>query len=232
MVSFPGGSPSLGFDATLGYYFSGMVDSYFSVKLASSSIVLDTTGCLQSAYETGRPFVWHSIRADVDFEVLSKLDGKRKIGNDTAMIGTECAMYPCVLSIDAEVKNGQYQEDVVDEYYFPKEYFNRTAKPKPDGTEVFQSYETVKMIGRPPWGEEKGVKFGETFGMTTEAYKSASVTIGGFLLGHVEETDAGSGMAFTSDELQAVFSAKYTNETCDTPRDNFACAFKAIGHEL
>ncbi|CAN9202999.1 unnamed protein product [Alternaria alternata] len=187
---------------------------------------------MESAYEPGSPFVWHSIRADVDFEVLSELDGMRKVGNDTAMIGTECAMYPCILSVDAEVKNGQYQEDVVDTYYFPKEYFNRTARPKPDGTEVFQLYETVKMIGRPPWGEEKGVKFGETFGMTTEAYKSAAVTIGGFLLGHVEETDAGSGMAFTSDELQAVFSAKYTNETCDTPRDNFACAFKAIGHEL
>lgn len=222
----------MGFDATLGYSFSGMVDSYFQVKLTSSSIVLDTTGCLQAPYGMDRPLVWHSVRADVDFDVLSKLDGTRKVGNDTAMIGTECAMYPCILSVDAAVKNGKYQEDIIDTYYFPKEVFNRTARPKPDGTEVLELYETVKMIGRPPWGEEKGVKSGDTFGMTTEAYKSAAITIGSFLLGTVEEADAGAGMTFTTDELQAVFSAKHTNETCNTPRDNFACAFKAIGHEL
>ncbi|KAF2833162.1 hypothetical protein CC86DRAFT_399808 [Ophiobolus disseminans] len=209
-VSFPGGSPSIAFDAAKDSYFSGMVDSYFRVQKAESSVALNTTGCMRDLYlSPDSPQIWHTIRADIDLDVLGNLDGNRKMHNDTPIIGNECAMYPCVLSVDASVKTGEYQEDIIDTYYFPNEAGNRM----------------FKTVVTPPWGKEKGVKSGDTFGMTVEAYQSAAATLKDVLIGEAQEADAGSGMSFTDDEIQAVFSAKYTNKTCNTPRDNFACAF-------
>ena len=137
---------------------------------------------------------------------------KKKIYNDTRVIGTECAMLRCIHSIDAAVKDGIYQEEIVDTYYFEEE-----------------PYRGVMVT--PPWGEEKGVRYNETFGMTPEAYESAKASWVG-LAGSAREADSGTGIGFDTDEIQAIFSANFTSETCDTPHDNFACVFKAIGSAM
>jgi len=137
---------------------------------------------------------------------------KKKVRNDTTMIGTECAMLRCIHSVDAAVIDGSYQEQIVDTYYFEERH---------DST----------GMASPPWGEEKGVRFNETFGMTLEAYRSAGASFVD-LTGEVAEADGGTGIFFESDELQAIFSATFTRETCETPHDNFACVFNAIGNAM
>jgi hypothetical protein len=87
----------------------------------------------------------------------------KKIRNDTNVFDTECAMLRCIHSIEAAVNDGIYQEQIVDPYYF---------EDKPYDNEIVT----------PPWGEEKGVRFNETFGITLEAYRSAhasSIDLGG-----------------------------------------------------
>jgi hypothetical protein len=40
----------------------------------------------------------------------------KKICNDTNVFGTECAMLRCIHSIEAEVDDGIYQEQIADLY--------------------------------------------------------------------------------------------------------------------
>lgn len=62
----------------------------------------------------------------------------------------------------------------------------------------------------------KGVRFNETFGMTQKAYRSAKVSWVD-ITGSAREAGTGIGIAFDSDEIQAIFSATLTHETCETP---------------
>lgn len=188
-----------------------MDDTYFKVEHDLSTITFNTTGTEGYSVSVFAP-IWRSLRVDVDSTILENLDSIKKVRNDTKVIGTECAMLRCVHSIDAAVHNGIYHEEIVDTYYF---------KDKP--------YDNV--MATPPWGEEKGVRLNDTFGMTDESYRSARASWID-LTGSVEEVDAGGGIAFDSDELQAIFSATFTNETCETPYDNFACVFNAIGSAM
>lgn len=208
-VSFPGGSPWLAYTAAPAPYY--MDDTYFKVEHDLSTITFNTTGTEGYSVSVFAP-IWRSLRVDVDSTILENLDSIKKVRNDTKVIGTECAMLRCVHSIDAAVHNGIYHEEIVDTYYF---------KDKP--------YDNV--MATPPWGEEKGVRLNDTFGMTDESYRSARASWID-LTGSVEEVDAGGGIAFDSDELQAIFSATFTNETCETPYDNFACVFNAIGSAM
>ncbi|CAO2648858.1 Nn.00g098070.m01.CDS01 [Neocucurbitaria sp. VM-36] len=209
-VTFPSGAPYLAYDASLDYLPAGMPDTYFITELARSSIVLNTTGSMHEI--SFNPFIWHSIRADVSAAVVNDLNGLKKLRNDTGMIGTECAMFPCILSIDADVSDGIYQERILDTYYFPDDAINYTIATS--------------------WGKENGVRSGDIFGMTFDAYQSAVVSLLPPLVGEVQEADAGMGVSFSSDEIQAIFSAEHTEKTCDTPHDNFACTFKAIGDAM
>ena len=208
-VSFPGGSPWLAYTAAPAPYY--MVDTYFNVEKERSAIALNTTGT-EGYYANPFSPIWRSLRVDVSNTILETLDMKKNIYNDTRVIGTECAMLRCIHSIDAAVKDGIYQEEIVDTYYFEEEPYHG-------------------VMVTPPWGEEKGVRYNETFGMTPEAYDSAKASWVG-LAGSAREADSGTGIGFDTDEIQAIFSANFTSETCDTPHDNFACVFKAIGSAM
>jgi len=204
-VSFPDGSPYLTFAAAPSQYL--IVDTYLNVELAKSSIALNTK------YPTSNEFpIWRSLRADVSISILENLDMRKKVRNDTRMIATECVMLPCILSIDAAVKNGSYQEQIVNTYYL-------------------QNISGGNGIVAPPWDEEDGIRPGETFGMTPEARDSARESLVD-LTGAVREADGGLGISFQSPEIQAIFSAEYTDKTCKTPHDNFACVFNAIGSAM
>ena len=188
-----------------------MVDTYFNVEQGLSTIALNTNGTKGYPANAFSP-IWRSLRVDVNSTILENLDMKKKVRNDTRVIGTECTMLRCIHSIDAAVNDGLYREEIVDTYYFEDKSDN-------------------DVMVTPPWGEEKGVRFNETFGMTPEAYRSARVSWVD-LTGSVREADAGTGIAFNSDEIQAIFSATFTRETCETPHDNFACIFNAIGSAM
>jgi hypothetical protein len=213
-VTFPSGSPYMSFIASE-IDLGGSPSTYFAVAGARSAIALDIAPNVDDSVRTLRTIfpVWHSIRAAVDAATVFDIEKYHySIQNNTRIIGTECTMLPCILSIDAAVKDGSYQEQIVDTHYLS----NITAT---DG------------IVAPPWGEEKGVKPGEGFGLTPEAYGSAVASFVS-LDGTLENSDGGVAITFTSDEIQAIFSADYTKETCETPDDNFACVYKAIGSAM
>jgi hypothetical protein len=208
-VSFPSGSLHLRYTAAPAYF--GEVDTYLTVKSAETN----ATGRYHwfgRYHVLERPTIWRSIRAGISSTTVENLDMSKKVRNDTKMIGTECTMLHCILSIDATVNDGLYQERIVDTYYIHNMSDN-------DG------------IVMPPWGEDKGARLGETFGMTPEAYASADASFID-LTGTVQEADGGLGISFDSDAIQAIFSAEYTHNTCETPDDNFACVFNAIGSAM
>jgi hypothetical protein len=208
-VSFPGGSPYLAYTAAPASY--GIDDTYFSIERPLLPTALNNSRT--EDYPVNRySEVWRSLRVNVSNTVLEDVNTNKKIRNDTNVFGTECAMLRCIHSIDAAVNDGIYQEQIIDTYYI---------EDKPYDNEIVT----------PPWGEEKGVRFNETFGMTLEAFRSARASFID-LGGSVQQADAGAGMAFDSDEIRAIFSATFTRETCETPHDNFACVFNAIGSAM
>jgi hypothetical protein len=188
-----------------------VLDTYFKVERSLSTTTLETNG--SKGYSTGTiPLGWRSLRVNVSSTILEDLDMANNLRNDTKVIGTECAMLRCIQSIDAAVHDGLYQEQITDTFYF---------EDRSDGNKMATL----------PWGEEKGVRFDETFGMTPEAYESAEVSFVDFT-GSGIAADGGRGIAFDSEELRAIFSATFTQETCATPQDNFACVFNAMGSAM
>lgn len=143
-VSLPGKGPYLQYEtsrATVG----GGTDNYFKVQRApGDGLELARIG----------PFeVLQSLKAAVNISVIEALGGTPKLANDTRMLATECAMLPCVLSIDAAVRNGVYSETVVDTFVMP----NLTS---------------AATLAAPPWGIEKGVTPGQSFGVTPEVLRA------------------------------------------------------------
>ena len=157
--------------------------------------------------------VFQSIRAVTNPDITSSPGARQgTIQNDTRLIGTECAMIPCVQSIKASVENGFYTESIVETRY------STSAQGVWDGNITLHSP-----------GEGK-----KDFGFDFQTYRAFRDTrfFSEQLVGMLIDIDAGSSIWSTSDNMLAMFYANFTEANCDTPEGSFACTFKAIGRGL
>jgi hypothetical protein len=111
-------------------------------------------------YNSSIGAVWLSIRADIPVGLTSDNSSGSDynipvINNTTKIIGMECAMMPCVMSLNATAINGAYQEQVLDAF---------------TDAEILGPTDQKSLSLRPPWGLERGIEKGQTFGMATQAF--------------------------------------------------------------
>jgi hypothetical protein len=129
----------------------------------------------------------------------------------------ECAMMPCVMSLNATAVNGVYQEQVLDTF---------------TDAEILGNYTEQSLLLRPPWGPEKGMEQGQTFGMATQTYMlltESDILFDTIFNGSVESSgeNDGEALAFTSDQIEAIFYAIFTPLSCDS-QDKIVCSFQAF----
>lgn len=159
--------------------------------------------------------VVQALRIDVD--PYNATSGGLRFDNKTKIFAQECVIMPCVRAMRAFVRQGAYSERVLDTYM------------KLDDSDT--------GVIRPPWGPDKGIQPGDdnTFGV------SSDVLIGmledqypeRILTGNVTADDGGTGLLFTSDQLQNIYFANVSAlETCPftSPgrKDPFSCAINAV----
>jgi hypothetical protein len=206
-------------DGGFGATSNGLLHEY----LVISKLPLGTMGYV---YNSSIGAVWLSIRADIPIGLTSDnsstFDYPLPVINDTTkIIGMECAMMPCVMSLNATAINGAYQEQVLD---------------------TFTDAETLGPTGqqflslRPPWGPEMGMEKGQTFGMATQAFTPLTQTnmlIDTIFNGSVESSgeNDGEGLTFSSDQMRAIFYAHFTRSSCES-QDKIVCSFQAFAQGI
>ena len=198
--------------------------AYVFMNITAKSTALDshvsTVRCIRANLETT------NLTTTSSCDLL-----KRYNGTSTA---TECTIDLVVQSLSASVKNGVYEETIHD-----------TWSPGPG----WRGLETDGVPGsfRPPWDESKGVKANQSFGISSNTWNalvagpylaladSDSPMPNPLMLGHSYDSDGHCALLMNGtnpDVLQSIFYAKYNATTCDTPDDNFACAFKTVAKSL
>lgn len=173
-------------------------------------------------YNSSIGAVWLSIRADIPIGLTSDNSSTfdyniSVIDNTTKIIGMECAMMPCVMSLNATAINGAYQEQVLDTF---------------TNAEILGPAGQQSLSLRPPWGPERGMEKGQTFGMATQAFTPLTQTGMSFdtiFNGSVQSSgeDDGEAFTFTSDQMKAIFYANFTRSSCDS-QDKVVCSFQAF----
>jgi len=153
------------------------------------------------------PFpIFQSIRAIVNTNTTgSQGDRVSLIQNDTRIVGTECAMIPCVHRIEASVKDGFYNESIVEIRY-------------PVG--IWKTWDGNITVYSP---EEK-----KDFGLDSQTYDAFFHT--DFF--HQQLVSTVYTYKFVimsySNSILRMFYTNFTKANCDTPEDPFACMFKAV----
>lgn len=203
-VSFPDGSPYITFDATKG---EGSFDStFFQVKKLEGEAV-----SLKNITESPFP-IYQALKAMVNISAVGQTTGRHALNKDSVIIGTECAMLPCIQNIEASVRNGLYEEKVVDTW------FDRDQERSKNGTIVFST-----QSGK-----------GRMFGMTDQVDQALRFpnVLDQVLIGNVSDADSATAIYSSSDTVEAMFYAQFSDTNCNTPNNTFACVFNAVGRAL
>lgn len=240
-VKWPGpiaespGSPTVNFNLTYGFNSSiaqFAINEYMVVSCLDPHYELSDDD--DQTYLTAYFPPCNSIRADIDSRLVES--GASVYTENTTFTGTRCIIKPCLLSLNASVSNGVYQEQVIDKYLYP----NDTV---PYGNP------TVVMTPPPKWGPERGVfQQGQTFGISATAIRpfEYSPYNGALLNGEVVNQGnqsqtiitfvgpdpSASGMVSQSGAMQSLFLANFTNSNCSTPNDTFTCFIEAFANAL
>ncbi|KAK4149658.1 hypothetical protein C8A00DRAFT_18683 [Chaetomidium leptoderma] len=175
---------------------------------------------------------YHSIRMLPPYTMNS---APRRPVSQANFSATECSLSPCVLSLQASVRNGIYNETLLDTFI--------DMEPLPSGT----TWTRNKL--QPPWGPERGIDPAANllFGLNEMLERDWSRS--GFLLGNKTipgsaiTWDGHTGVEFCIDKLpngctrgpipEYIFNANYTPSACGSPNaDTFACAMGGIAAAL
>ncbi|KAK4182743.1 hypothetical protein QBC35DRAFT_395373, partial [Podospora australis] len=170
---------------------------------------------------------YHSIRMLPPYNMTSAVRRPVTLANFGA---TECTLSPCVLSLQASVRNGIYSEMILDTF---------TEPPPSDST-------WIKHKLQPPWDLERGIdpKANLSFGLSSELQDDWQGS--GFLLrnttipGWARTRDGHTGIDFGVDNKNSngpvpgyIFNANYPPSACNSPNgDTFACAMRSIAAAL
>lgn len=169
---------------------------------------------------------YHSIRMLPPYTMSS---APRQSVTQANFSATECSLSPCVLSIEASVRSGIYDETLLDTF----------TEPPPPG----RSWLAHKL--QPPWGPERGIDPAANLSFGLDPALEADWASSGFLLqnktipGWATTRDGHTGIDFCTDRLANgctrgpmpgyIFNANYTPATCGSPNaDTFACAMRGI----
>ncbi|KAM0263726.1 hypothetical protein ACHAQJ_001040 [Trichoderma viride] len=137
---------------------------------------------------------------------------------ETHFIATECALAPCVRSVQASVRRSIYNESTPI-YWF--ELANTTA----DSNSVWN------VTINPPWGPDLGVQEGQSFGISFEALDALSAYISTIFSGNVRIlSDDQDFDAWSADILQAIYYGDFAN--CDNPLDKVGCAVNNVAKAM
>jgi hypothetical protein len=222
-AGFPGNFSYINLTDYAGDQFGAVSSGELHEYLRITKLPLGSPGYFYNSSIGG---VWLSIRADISIGLTSDnatgLDYHLAvIDNATNIIGMECALMPCVQSLNATAINGVYQENVLAIF---------------TDVEILGGADDQYLQLNPPWGSEKGMEKGQTFGMATQAYTTITRSPNAFdtlFAGLVDSSseDNGGTYEFTNDPMEAIFYANFTNTTCAN-RDKIICSFEAFAQGI
>ncbi|KAL7906537.1 hypothetical protein GGI35DRAFT_482692 [Trichoderma velutinum] len=135
---------------------------------------------------------------------------------ETPFIATECALVPCVRSVQASVRKSVYNESTPI-YWFEREATNRNSD--------------WWVTMNPPWGPDLGVQEGQSFGIGFEALDALVVFIRSLLSGAVwVVSDSLILDASKADIIAAIFYGDFAD--CDNPLDKISCAVNNVAQAI
>ncbi|KAJ5902736.1 hypothetical protein N7495_003264 [Penicillium taxi] len=138
----------------------------------------------------------------------------------------QCAFFPVVRSVQAQVLKGIYSERILDEWTdctpVKAEENPLTDEQSLDGNYI--------MLLRPPWGLEKGMEYNQTFGIGPLGASGINRFLWSLLTGNVFEVDDGA-YSFTNEIINTV--ALGANNGCGkTDASQLECVLTNIAKSI